>query len=111
MEGVNNSAVVLRGLRKSFGSQTVLNSIDLEVAEGETLAVLGRSGTGKSVLLRLIIGLQKPDEGSIQVHGEEITSLTIDHLNGVLFIDYLSSAQKSLIKSKLKEISETRRLF
>lgn len=83
MEAVNNSAVVVRGLRKSFGSQTVLNSIDLEVVEGETLAVLGRSGTGKSVLLRLIIGLQKPDEGSIEIHGEEITRLTIDQLNGV----------------------------
>ena len=49
-------AVVLRGLHKSFGSQIVLNGMDLTVASGETLAVLGRSGSGKSVLLKLIIG-------------------------------------------------------
>jgi phospholipid/cholesterol/gamma-HCH transport system ATP-binding protein len=76
-------AVVLRGLHKSFGSQVVLNGMDLTVASGETLAVLGRSGTGKSVLLKLIIGLQKPDSGSIIIHGQEITSLTLDALNEI----------------------------
>ncbi len=76
-------AVVLRGLHKSFGSQIVLNGIDLTVASGETLAVLGRSGTGKSVLLKLIIGLQKPDSGSIHVHGQEITGLPLDALNDI----------------------------
>jgi phospholipid/cholesterol/gamma-HCH transport system ATP-binding protein len=76
-------AVVLRGLHKSFGSQIVLNGMDLTVASGETLAVLGRSGTGKSVLLKLIIGLQKPDSGSILIHGQEITSLTLDALNEI----------------------------
>src|SRR5205823_4647103 len=70
-------------LHKSFGSQTVLNGIDLQVRRGETLAVLGRSGTGKSVLLKLIIGLQKPDSGSIQVHGEEITELSLERLNEI----------------------------
>lgn len=48
-------------LSKSFGDQKVLNGINLEVAQGETVSVLGRSGTGKSVLLKLIIGLHKPD--------------------------------------------------
>jgi phospholipid/cholesterol/gamma-HCH transport system ATP-binding protein len=76
-------AVVLRGLHKSFGSQIVLNGMDLTVASGETLAVLGRSGTGKSVLLKQIIGLQKPDSGSILIHGQEITSLTLDALNEI----------------------------
>ncbi len=51
----------VRSLRKSFGDQTVLNGIDLEVARGETLAVLGQSGAGKSVLLKLLIGLQEPN--------------------------------------------------
>jgi phospholipid/cholesterol/gamma-HCH transport system ATP-binding protein len=74
-------AVVLRGLHKSFGSQVVLDGIDLTVASGETLAVLGRSGTGKSVLLKLIIGLQKPDSGSILIHGQEITRLPLDAMN------------------------------
>ena len=54
-------AIAVEDLHKSFGSQKVLNGISLAVKRGETLAVLGRSGTGKSVLLRLIIGLEKPD--------------------------------------------------
>ena len=74
-------AVVLQGVCKSFGSQVVLNAVDLTVASGETLAVLGRSGTGKSVLLKLIIGLQKPDSGSIHIHGQEITRLPLDAIN------------------------------
>jgi len=76
-------AVILRGLHKSFGSQIVLDGIDLTVENGETLAVLGRSGTGKSVLLKLIIGLQKPDSGSICIHGQEITILHLDALNEI----------------------------
>jgi phospholipid/cholesterol/gamma-HCH transport system ATP-binding protein len=76
-------AVALQGLHKSFGSQIVLNGIDLTVDGGETLAVLGRSGTGKSVLLKQIIGLQKPDSGSIRIHGEEITRLDLDALNEI----------------------------
>src|SRR5579862_699887 len=75
--------VLLRGLHKSFGTQTVLNGIDIAVAHGETLAVLGRSGTGKSVLLKIIIGLEKPDTGSVVIHGQEITNLRIDQLNDV----------------------------
>jgi phospholipid/cholesterol/gamma-HCH transport system ATP-binding protein len=77
------AAVVLRGLHKSFGSQIVLDGITVTVEKGETLAVLGRSGTGKSVLLKLIIGLQKPDAGSILIHGEEITKLPLDAMNEI----------------------------
>ena len=76
-------AVVLQGLHKSFGSQIVLNGIDLTVTIGETLAVLGRSGTGKSVLLKQIIGLQKPDSGSILIQGQEITGLSLDAMNEI----------------------------
>jgi phospholipid/cholesterol/gamma-HCH transport system ATP-binding protein len=75
--------VVLRGLHKAFGAQRVLNGIGLAVARGETLAVLGRSGTGKSVLLKIIIGLQKPDSGSVSIHGQEITRLNLDKLNEI----------------------------
>ena len=75
--------VVLRGLHKSFGAQVVLNGIDLTVARGETLAVLGRSGTGKSVLLKIIIGLQKPDAGSVSIHGQEITGINLGKLNEI----------------------------
>jgi phospholipid/cholesterol/gamma-HCH transport system ATP-binding protein len=76
-------AVVVERLHKSFGSQRVLNGISLTVSRGEILAVLGRSGTGKSVLLRLIIGLQKPDSGSVRIHGQDITGLDLDQLGGI----------------------------
>jgi phospholipid/cholesterol/gamma-HCH transport system ATP-binding protein len=70
-------------LHKSFGDHTVVNGVDLEVRGGETLAVLGRSGTGKSVLLKLIIGLQKPDSGSIHIHGQDIIELPFEQLNEI----------------------------
>jgi len=75
--------VVLQGLHKSFGAQVVLNGIDLTVARGETLAVLGRSGTGKSVLLKIIIGLEKPDAGSVNIHGQEIAGINLGKLNAI----------------------------
>jgi len=62
-------AVAVDDVHKSYGVQKVLNGVSLSVARGETLAVLGRSGTGKSVLLRLIIGLAQPDSGSVRIHG------------------------------------------
>src|SRR5256712_5601260 len=71
------------GLRKTFGEQTVLNGIDLQVGRAETLAVLGKSGTGKSVLLKLLIGLQTPDSGSIRINGTEMVHLDINPLNEV----------------------------
>src|SRR6185295_11484023 len=79
----NGNPVAVNGLRKAFGEQTVLNGIDLTVSEGETVAVLGRSGTGKSVLLKLLIGLQKPDSGSIRIAGEDIATLNGSQLNEV----------------------------
>jgi phospholipid/cholesterol/gamma-HCH transport system ATP-binding protein len=75
--------VVVENVRKTFGSQTVLNGINLSVRRGETLAVLGRSGTGKSVLLRLIIGLEKPDSGSIRIHGQDTAGLALDQLGEI----------------------------
>jgi phospholipid/cholesterol/gamma-HCH transport system ATP-binding protein len=75
--------VVVEDLYKSFGTQRVLNGISLAVKRGETLAVLGRSGTGKSVLLRLVIGLEKPDSGSIRIHGQDISGLALDQLGEI----------------------------
>jgi len=75
--------IQVRTLHKSFGPKTVLNGINLEVREAETLSVLGRSGTGKSVLLKLIVGLQAPDSGSMRIHGQEITGLPTDPLNEI----------------------------
>jgi phospholipid/cholesterol/gamma-HCH transport system ATP-binding protein len=84
MKNVKSEApVVVAGLRKSFGQQTVLDGIDLAVEAGETVAVLGRSGTGKSVLLKLLIGLQKPDSGSIRILGQDIAGLGMDALNEI----------------------------
>ena len=65
-------AVRVQGLRTSFGPQVVHENLDLDVRAGELLGVVGGSGTGKSVLLRAIIGLQPPDEGTIEVFGQPI---------------------------------------
>jgi phospholipid/cholesterol/gamma-HCH transport system ATP-binding protein len=75
--------IAIDDLHKSFGEQVVLNGINLQVGGGETLAVLGRSGTGKSVLLKLIIGLQAPDSGSVRISGQEIAGLDTKQLNEV----------------------------
>ena len=75
--------VAVDNLHKTFGSHKVLNGISLSVTRGETLAVLGRSGTGKSVLLRLIIGLEKPDTGSIRIHGQAINGLALDQMSEI----------------------------
>jgi phospholipid/cholesterol/gamma-HCH transport system ATP-binding protein len=75
--------IAVEDLLKSFGSQKVLNGVSLNVKRGETLAVLGRSGTGKSVLLRLIIGLEKPDSGTVRIHGQNIGGLALDELGEI----------------------------
>jgi phospholipid/cholesterol/gamma-HCH transport system ATP-binding protein len=72
---VGDPAIRLAGVRKSFDSLAVLQGVDLEVAAGETVTIIGGSGSGKSVLLRLIIGLIRPDAGRIWIDGEEITPL------------------------------------
>src|SRR5277367_6710792 len=76
-------AIKVDDVHKSFGEQKVLNGVSLAVSRGQTLAVLGRSGTGKSVLLRLIIGLEKPDSGSIRIHGQDIAGMELDQLGEI----------------------------
>jgi phospholipid/cholesterol/gamma-HCH transport system ATP-binding protein len=63
-------AVQVRGLRKSFGGQEVLKGVDFEVPAGETFVIMGPSGSGKSVLLKHLIGLEAPDAGEIFINGE-----------------------------------------
>lgn len=70
-----SEGIRIRGLSKRFGSQQVLKSVDLDIARGEQRVILGRSGQGKSVLLKLIVGLLSADEGSIQVDGAEVTRM------------------------------------
>jgi phospholipid/cholesterol/gamma-HCH transport system ATP-binding protein len=67
--------IVLRNVHKRFGAQVVLDGVDLDVQEGETLALLGPSGTGKSVLLKHIIGLIRPDTGTVVVDDQDVGRL------------------------------------
>jgi phospholipid/cholesterol/gamma-HCH transport system ATP-binding protein len=67
--------IELRNVHKAFGKQVVLNGVDFEVREGETVALLGPSGTGKSVLLKHVIGLIRPDVGEIYVDGKDVCRL------------------------------------
>jgi phospholipid/cholesterol/gamma-HCH transport system ATP-binding protein len=68
-----SSKVRVRGLTKSFGANRVLRGVDLDVREGESLVLIGTSGSGKSLLLKCILGLQTPDSGSVRVDGVETT--------------------------------------
>jgi phospholipid/cholesterol/gamma-HCH transport system ATP-binding protein len=69
------SKISLRGVTKSFGPKKVLQGIDLDVARGESMVVIGGSGTGKSVLLKCILGLMRPDAGSIRIDDQETVAL------------------------------------
>ena len=83
--------IKVRGLCKSFGRKVVLRDLDLDVPKGQSLVVMGGSGTGKSVLIKCIIGLMKPDKGSIEIDGQEVTRMSstereeIMHKFGMLF--------------------------
>lgn len=70
----------LEGVHKAFGANRVLRGLDLEVREGETLTIIGGSGTGKSVTLKIMVGLLKPDRGRVYVDNEEITGMDEDAL-------------------------------
>lgn len=67
--------IALRDVRKSFGEKVVLDGVNLTVGRGESLVIIGGSGTGKSVMLKCILGLIQPDSGSIEIDGMETTSL------------------------------------
>ncbi|MCC6289865.1 MAG: ATP-binding cassette domain-containing protein [Chitinophagaceae bacterium] len=67
--------IVIRNLHKSFGTNTVLKGVNLDVYKGENVVVLGRSGTGKSVLIKIIVGLLKPDSGSVIVLDQDVAAL------------------------------------
>ncbi|HSP86642.1 MAG TPA: ATP-binding cassette domain-containing protein [Ignavibacteriaceae bacterium] len=75
--------VEVKNLSKSFGDHVVLDNISFNVDEGENFVVFGRSGTGKSVLLKCIVGLLEPDKGEIHVHGKNVIHLPIDEMNEV----------------------------
>jgi len=77
------AAVVFHEVSKSFGAKHVLRDVSFDVGEGEALCILGRSGTGKSVTLKLIISLLKPDKGEIWIDQDEITRLKTSELSRV----------------------------
>ncbi|MDQ1088020.1 MULTISPECIES: ABC transporter ATP-binding protein [unclassified Siphonobacter] len=79
----SDKVISIRGLKKSFGSLTVLRGVDLDIYKGENLVVLGRSGTGKSVLIKIISGLLKADEGSVKVLGQEVGELSAKELDAL----------------------------
>ncbi|MDX1631987.1 MAG: ABC transporter ATP-binding protein [Thermoanaerobaculia bacterium] len=75
MTGTDGTKIRLRGVEKSFDGHPVLRGIDLEIGEGDSLAVIGGSGVGKSVLLKHMIGLLEPDAGTVEVDGVDLASL------------------------------------
>jgi phospholipid/cholesterol/gamma-HCH transport system ATP-binding protein len=75
--------IELKGVKKSFGSQIVLNGLDLQIPTGLITAIIGPSGEGKSVLLKHMIGLLRPDEGHVLVDGEDIAGLSRGGMNRV----------------------------
>jgi phospholipid/cholesterol/gamma-HCH transport system ATP-binding protein len=70
--------IFFRGIHKSFGENKVLTGVNLEVYQGETMVILGRSGSGKTVLTSMVVGLNTPDQGGITVEGVEITEFVTD---------------------------------
>ena len=75
--------ISIKGLHKSFGTLDVLKGVDLDIHKGENVAVLGRSGSGKSVLIKIIAGLLKPDKGQVNVFGKQIDTLNRKDLNEI----------------------------
>jgi phospholipid/cholesterol/gamma-HCH transport system ATP-binding protein len=75
------SVVRVRQLEKAFNDRVVLNKVDLDLYKGENLVILGRSGTGKSVLIKCMVGLIKPDAGEINILGYDVPSLSLKQLN------------------------------
>ncbi|EAZ79594.1 ABC transporter ATP-binding protein [Algoriphagus machipongonensis] len=78
---MEEKVVEIRGLMKSFGDLDVLKGVDLDLFKGENLVVLGKSGSGKSVLIKIMVGLLKQDEGTMRVLGKEVSELKTKALN------------------------------
>lgn len=78
--GGNSGTVLIafQGIHKTFGDNEVLKGVDLEVSQGETVAIMGRSGSGKTVLTSMLVGLNFPDQGSIRFAGSEVTRFETD---------------------------------
>src|SRR6185503_622550 len=87
--GRQDIAASIRGLSKKFGQTVVLDDIDFDVAEGESIVLLGASGSGKTTILRIIAGLEEPDTGRVILHGKDVTELPARERGvGVIFQSY-----------------------
>lgn len=75
--------IAIKSLYKSFGKNKILKGINLEVTKGESLVILGRSGSGKSVTIKCLVGLVAPDKGKIKIFGTEISTLNNNELNDI----------------------------
>src|SRR5215216_4466398 len=73
--GGNDQVIEINNLRKGFGNQEVLKDVSLKLFNGENLVVLGKSGTGKSVLIKCIVSLLRPDSGAVNVLGKKVSAL------------------------------------
>ncbi|KAA9333664.1 ABC transporter ATP-binding protein [Adhaeribacter soli] len=92
---LNNKVITIRGLKKSFDELDILRGVDLDLHQSENLVVLGRSGTGKSVLIKIISGLLKPDEGYVNVLGQEVAKISgreLDRLRMKIGFSFQNSA-------------------
>ena len=118
----------IRGLKKAFGRKVVLDGIDLDVGIGESLVVIGGSGTGKSVLIKCVLGILQPDSGSILVDGEEVVGIDaagrerINNKFGMLFqgsalfdslpvwenVAFGLLAQKKVTRAQGRELAEAK---
>lgn len=93
--GESKPMITIRDLHKSFGDNHVLKGFNLMLHEGENLVVMGRSGSGKSVMIKCLMGLLEPDSGYIEVMGQKVGSLdqkTLDHLRSEIGFLFQGSA-------------------
>jgi phospholipid/cholesterol/gamma-HCH transport system ATP-binding protein len=81
--GNSSPMIAVRSLKKQIGQQEILRGVDLEVRTGETLVLIGRSGGGKTVLLKHMVGLMEPDSGEIYIEGQNITGMTERQLGAI----------------------------
>ena len=95
--------ISLKDLKKSFGNLKVLDGISIDIEKGENIAVLGRSGSGKSVLIKIISGLLKPDSGLVKVLGEEVDTLSAKALQELRLKIGFSFQNSALYDSRSEE--------
>jgi phospholipid/cholesterol/gamma-HCH transport system ATP-binding protein len=122
MTASDQPKIRIRDLNKAFGGNQVLRGLDLEIAVGESVVVIGGSGTGKSVLIKSLVGLLEPDSGTIELDGEPITGLSkstretimgrfgLLFQNGALFdsVSVLDNVVFGLVSARGKPIAEAK---